>query len=238
MLARYKLVSRGDPLNDGLMGSLFVAVSGVAKAASEDHPYAVSNEYICGQLGRGLGLPIPPGFIIEDGVPYHVSMNFNLAGQQLPPADCEELVKHAPQVAAGIIVFDAWILNPDRHARNLAFDQTKKAAAVFDHSHAFYNGLNGKKTFEFEDCAMTQYNCITPHLLELSQLKFWLDRVATIPRFWIEMAIEDATSIGLPTSDASDCIKFLDARRHRLRDLLLSEQENFTGVTPALWNDF
>jgi hypothetical protein len=84
------------------------AAQGVAKRATADHPFTVANEYVCGQLGRLLGLPIPPGFtVVAGGTVYHVSMDFNLAGQALPPADAAALVAHDPDLASGIVVFDA-----------------------------------------------------------------------------------------------------------------------------------
>ncbi|MCB9654160.1 MAG: hypothetical protein H6729_08540 [Deltaproteobacteria bacterium] len=55
--------------------------------------YVVANELIAEHLARALLLPIPPGFIIEHkGKPHYVSLNFNLSGEDLPPAN--------PQAAA------------------------------------------------------------------------------------------------------------------------------------------
>jgi hypothetical protein len=240
MIARYKLLSRGAPVGAGVMGADYVAVSGVAKSASAAHPYAVANELLCGQLGRGLGLPIPPGFIIDDaGTPWHVSLNFNLAGQQLPPADCAALVNAYPSLAAGIVVFDSWIVNADRHPGNLAFDQASGGVNVFDHSHAFYAATFGRQYLErFENSALADHNCLTQYLTDLTAVDEWLTRLDQIPRFWVESAVRDALAVGLPAADEQFCIDYLLGRRTRLRDLLRQQQHAFRSVTPQLWAQF
>lgn len=222
------------------MGADFVAVSGIAKSSSAGHPYAVANELLCGMLGRGIGLPIPPGFIIEDGgTPWHVSLNFNLAGQQLPPADCAALVQAQPFLAAGIIVFDAWIVNADRHPGNLAFDQSTGRVNVFDHSHAFYPSTIGRQhLINHEKDALVARNALTSHIKDLASVSSWLDRISQVPHFWIEDAVRGAVGVGLPAADTQFCIDYLENRRTSLRSLLLAQQNAFTGVVPALWAQF
>lgn len=240
MIARYKLVSRQGSVGTGVMDADYVNVSGVAKAATPEHPYAVANELLCGQLGRGLGLPIPPGFIIDDGgVPWHVSLNFNLAGQQLPPADCAALARLHPRVAAGIVVFDSWIVNGDRHRGNLAFDQSADRVNVFDHSHAFFGATLGRQYLErFAGQALADSNCLTPHLTDLTEVGFWLNRLAEVPRFWIEDAVQQAVSVGLPSGDEAFCVDYLLDRRLALRGLLQQQRMFFRSVAPQLWAQF
>ena len=240
MIARYKLVSRQERVGTGVMSADYVNVSGVAKSATPDHPYAVANELLCGQLGRGLGLPIPPGFVIDDGgQPWHVSLNFNLAGQQLPPADCAAVAQRQPRVAAGIVVFDSWIVNGDRHRGNLAFDRTTDRVNVFDHSHAFYAATLGRQHLErFRHQALADSNCLTPHLADLSLIDFWLNRLDEIPAFWVEDAVTQAVEVGLPASDEAFCVHYLLERRSTLRGLLRQQKQFFRSVPPQLWAQF
>src|SRR5262245_35107395 len=112
----------GGPVGQGAMASVHVGVAGVAKPANPGVPYALAAELICGGLARAVMLPIPPTFFIENnGTKYHVSLNFNLAGQQLPPANPAALMASHHALAWGIVLFDIWVLNDDRHANNLAF---------------------------------------------------------------------------------------------------------------------
>lgn len=240
MIARYKLLARHGAVGVGATAPDFVAVSGIAKSSSVQHPYTVANELLCGRLGRTIGLPIPPGFIVEDsGVPWHVSLNFNLAGQQLPPADCAALVQAHPGLAGGIVVFDAWIVNGDRHPGNIAFDQTSQRVNVFDHSHAFYAADLGKNyLIQFQNNALVGSNCLSRHLTDLQGVAEWLERVAQVPDYMIEDAVNEAATVGLPAADISFCIDFLKTRRGNLRSLILQEQGAFSKVAPTLWAQF
>jgi hypothetical protein len=222
------------------MASEFVAVSGVAKSSNPQQPFAVACELICGQLGRTLGIPIPPGFIIDDaGVPWHVSLDFNLGGQQLPPADAAALAQQHPRLAAGIVVFDSWIVNGDRHPWNLAHDQSTGSVHLFDHSHAFYATSNGRQYLEgMRESSLVRSNCVTPFVADLADVSFWLDRVSAMPDFVVEDSVHAAVEVGLPAVDKQFCVDFLKDRRVRLRDLLRQDQAAFTRVPPALWAQF
>ena len=240
MSTRYKLISRRGAVGAGVMASEFVAVSGVAKSSNPHQPFAVACELICGQLGRMLGIPIPPGFIIDDaGVPWHVSLDFNLGGQQLPPADAAALAAQHPRLAAGIVVFDSWIVNGDRHPGNLSYDQSTGSVHLFDHSHAFYATPNGRHYLDaMRNRSLVQSNCVTQFVEDLVDVDFWLNRVGAVPDFMIEDSVRAAVAVGLPTADEQFCVDFLKDRRVRLRDLLRQDQAAFTRVLPALWAQF
>src|ERR1039457_484247 len=64
---------------------------------SAKHVYCVPNEFICAEIGRFLGLPIPPGGLVyaQGHVPEHwfASLNFNLTASDLPPVDGTVCVK-------------------------------------------------------------------------------------------------------------------------------------------------
>jgi len=112
----------------------------VAKRNSTDAPYAVPNEFICGRLGLLIGLPVPPGTVVttEDGRLAYVSLQFGPKGKPPPPVNPQEFTEDNPNIAAGVIAFDHWIGNPDRHEHNLAYvrGEPKIPVTVFDHSHA------------------------------------------------------------------------------------------------------
>src|SRR5262249_23482686 len=133
---RYKIWQIGAAVGDGATHSFHVGVAGIAKGASVDLPYVVANELLCNLLARSIFLPTPPGFIIEhNNQPHYVSLNFNLAGHDLPPADAAALVANHPRLACGIVLFDMWVVNDDRHGRNIVFDTASNKVEVFDHSH-------------------------------------------------------------------------------------------------------
>lgn len=240
-ITHYKLLSVRGPVGSGALASQYFAVQGVAKCATADYPFIVASEYVCGRLGRMLGLPIPPGFTVDSGgVIYHVSMDFNLTGQALPPADVVALVGAFPDLASGITIFDAWLLNQDRHDQNVSFDRTSQQVSLFDHSHAFLAGKEGTQYLEKQKDTLfgPGSHCLAPLLPNLDGVNRWLELLRQVPRFFLEDTISRAVDLGLPQDKVDFCRDFLVSRRDRLPDLIRQYQAIFKSVTPNLWGQF
>ena len=141
---RYKIWQMGNPVGRGATGSLHVGVAGVAKKGVEGQPFAVANELTCRHLASAILLPVPTGFIIEqEGVPYYVSLNFNLAGEDLPPVDAVAFARDEATLASGIVLFDIWIVNSDRNTGNLTY-RSNWGRQVFDHGSTFFHTADGR----------------------------------------------------------------------------------------------
>ena len=234
----YKIWQWGNRVPDGVMGSYHVGIAGVAKRADEQSPFAVANEVLCGHLGRGIWLPIPPGFVVEkDGIAHHVSLNFNLAGEQLPPANPTVIVRECPDLVWGIVLFDIWVVNTDRHRRNLAYDRTTKRVHLFDHSHAFLREPEGLPYLEkHKDALGIGDHCLAPVLTSLDKMQEWNERIQAIPEFWIEEALKEAAQVGLSREWIADCRVFLLERREKLVTLVQTHQHLFPKIPAHLWN--
>src|SRR5690348_11554661 len=113
-------------------------MSGVAKVAAPSQLYVVPNEFICGRLGLIMGLPVPPGVVVraDSGDLAYVALRFGQKGEKLPPVIPEHVVEDNPSVAAGVVAFDCWVGNRDRHTQNLAYSRAVRNMHIFDHSHA------------------------------------------------------------------------------------------------------
>src|SRR5690606_21470959 len=61
----YKIADWGDPVGEGVSGSRYINVTGVAKTNVRGEPHIVANEYICARLAAAVGLPVPPGFLVK-----------------------------------------------------------------------------------------------------------------------------------------------------------------------------
>jgi HipA-like protein len=237
-VANYKVFQWGNPIGRGVTSSLYVAVSGVAKAASATLPATVVNELICADLARAIRLPVPPSFLVynSSGDPYHVSLNFHLAGEDLPPADAAAVVSEHPDLACGIVLFDAWICNKDRHPGNLAYDKVTKRATVFDHSHCFLaNG--GKVGLEglTGDLAIGKH-CLAPYLIETSGFMSWRARIMAVPEFYIRDAVVQTVGIGPMTADiAGFAVDYLLDRRSHLASLVQANQGVFPNIKGQQW---
>lgn len=237
---RYKIWGIGKPVGTGATGSIYVGGQGIAKVASADLPYVVVNELICAHLAKAILLPIPPGFIIEnEGTPYYVSMDFNLSGEGLPPADAELIAQKHPELTCGIILFDIWILNDDRHNQNIAYDQATDKVQIFDHSHALLSNkdprtyLEGKR----DQLGIGDHHCLGKELNSLEGMREWVDRISLVPEFYIREVVESVKSVGLSSDQADFCKDFLLERRGKLLDLVRANTAYFQKVQPSLWDN-
>jgi hypothetical protein len=178
-IGTYKVWQWGGPVGEGVMESYHVGVHAIAKRATLDNPMAVANEVLCAMIGRGMTMPIPPHAVLRrEEVPYHFSLNFNLAGESLPPCRPEQVVAELPELSCGVIVFDSWILNADRHDRNLAYLPTTNELQLFDHSHAFLPGLHGTSIFDYYDEKLPlEWHCLAKEIRSLDAMPMWLDRI-------------------------------------------------------------
>jgi hypothetical protein len=136
--SKYKVFGVGSPVGEGASNSFHIGVAAIGKKAEANQPNVVINELFCSTMARCLFLPCPPGLLLENnGETYFCSLNFNLAGQALPPAPIPEVIAQRPELSWGITLFDVLVMNPDRHNKNLSFNRQTKDVQIFDHSHAF-----------------------------------------------------------------------------------------------------
>lgn len=215
---------------------MHVGVAGVAKPNSANLPLVVANEMVCQMLARAILLPTPPGFIIDlNSEPYYVSLNFNLAGQALPPADAPLIATSDPELAAGIVLFDVWIANGDRHTQNIHYDQTSNRVEIFDHSHASFSNDAADLAIRATQLAIGGH-CLASELRSVAGMAFWNGRINEIPEFYIRAAVEAVAEIGLPADRVAPSSDFLLERRTRLLDLMRSNRAAFPRVDPALFD--
>lgn len=131
----YHILAYGDPVSDRSAGVRYAQISALVKENTPASPSTVANEAVATSLAQVLGLPVPVGGIVPadgDGLAW-ASLHFGPGGQRPPPVIPGALVQDHPRLAAGVIAFDCWILNDDRHAGNLAYARNLVPVAVFDH---------------------------------------------------------------------------------------------------------
>jgi hypothetical protein len=242
----YRLYAWGDPVGGGTMGAVHVGVAAIAKPGNGQQPYAVANEVFCGVLARALHLPAPPVVVAErEGVLHSISLNFNLSGVDLPPADCEALVLAHPALAAGIVLFDEWTLNHDRHSENISFDEDEDRVQIFDHGHAFRPAGLGTDWLETrrgrtalswpdEHGVLRITHCLVPHLRSLDPMTGWHERMMQVPEYTIREAVRAGCNLGWPDSDYDFCVDFLLERRATLLDVIGRQRHLFTSVPEDL----
>lgn len=226
----YKIWAVGNPVGNGISGSYHVGMASVGKKANANEPNIVINELLCNLIARALCLPCPPGALANNGGEnYFCSLNFNLAGQALPPVSPSVLVSKFPELCWGIVLFDIFVMNPDRHANNLSYDQTTGAVQIFDHSRAF---LPVKATIDSQIADNTgklgfTCNCLKNELSSMNGFDFWVERIKLLPSYVIEEAVKEISDIGFPVDKVSLTVDFLKTRRDSIDGLVTSNIAEF-----------
>ncbi len=245
----HRLLSEGKQVGIGATGAMFVTLSGVAKTSGPSAPYCLANEVVCADLGRVLGLPVPPYTIIElpvkqpdrpQPVKAFSSLDFNLQGVALPPVNPVECVRLLPDLCTGLILFDILVLNGDRHAGNLNLDTTgHPRLTVFDHSHALLGTTAGQAAQHLAGVGATigiGGQCLLAHLTTDQHMQKWLGRIEQIPDFMIDDLATAATDLGCSGDEATALASFLKARRSNIRQIIQAHQASFPGI--AQWSLF
>ena len=183
----YEIDAWGEQL-PGASAPQRCTLSGVAKRNSKNAPYAVPNEFICGRLGLLIGLPIPPGAVLstDDGKLAYVSLQFGPKGEPPPPVNPQEFVEDNPSTAAGVVAFDCWIGNPDRHEHNLAYvrGEPKIPVSVFDHSHALLGIQAGVAVQQLRRTAGDPLvsGILRQHITSSTEFEYWANRISAVSR--------------------------------------------------------
>jgi hypothetical protein len=163
-----------------------------------------------------------------------VSLDFNLAGQSLPPVDPALAVANHPKLCWGITFFDMWIGNPDRHNQNMAHDTATDRVQIFDHSHALL-AVNYKA---LGPSTGLRGHCLRTELVTLAGLKEWHDRIMSVPEYYIRSIVSDVaeSQFGVTPEDAISCADFLLARRANLIGIAKANMTEFPKVPADSWN--
>ncbi len=253
----YQIIRFEQPVGSGVTDAWWAQLRAVMKRNSTAEPYCVPNELVCGLLGQFLGLPVPPcGLFVEPRNPSAVwfgTMNFNLNGDTLPPAEPDDcFLAYAdpahprPDAVVGVLLFDLWVLNADRHSRNLVLDDSVTPAQlhVFDHSHALFGREGSARLHRLrEDLVIAGLNpesgnrhCLIDGVRFTNWFRFWLDRIHAVPRFAITDAVDRVLHSRLIThEEAGSAVETLWFRRERLTDILYRNRNQFPNIPDALW---
>jgi HipA-like protein len=200
-------------------------MSGVAKVGSANQRYVVPNEFICGRLGLMIGLPVPPGVVVrtdQDDLAY-VALRFGKKGELPPPVIAEHAAQDNPAMTAGVIAFDCWMSNTDRHSGNLAYSRQGVDFAVFDHSHALLgaNPATGQAYLAGRKDRPVVSSCLGPHVTTAKFFSRWTQRIGALPDDLIEDIVSTVTCKGGLTNDEAEAVvDFLRYRQSRVLSML------------------
>lgn len=226
MRAIFEALTWGDWVDEGDSAPRYCTLGGVAKTVDAGMPYLAVNEYVCAELGRVVGLPAVPGVVVKDkALTGFVSLRFGPKGEKPPPGIPGLLVREQPELTAGIVAFDCWISNTDRHSHNFAYSVTSKRAHLFDHDRALFSTVGAKRLLDKRDEHGLESHEIAQAMVSSQHLLSWATSIGSIPERSLRLAIDEMETGDLLTKeDGSALLRFLLHRRDHLRDLLRSAQ--------------
>lgn len=229
----YTVDTWGPPVGAGATAPRYCTLNGVAKVLpAGSPPYMVANEYICARVGSLIGLPVPPGVIVQ--TPSHqlgyVALRFGSAGERPPRVIPNELVTDHPELAAGILTLDCWVANDDRHEENIAYSRGAAwPVAVFDHSHAFF-GAPGDPARLHNFARDFRPGVLGQHVTEPALFEEWVLRIQSVRPGVIEEIVGSLAARSILTSAEAEAARdFLVHRQASLPELLS------TGLPGVQW---
>ena len=241
---------------DGIVGAdgrAFGFVEAWHRRACEGSPYCIPNEYICGEIGRFLRLPIPAfGITVSELEQYFFSsLNFNFGRkEEIPPIQPDLTWHRLPNICTGILLFDILVANCDRHDKNLAVDSTTmpKSILVYDHDQALFGGgdpaLSGVSRLDALDGRLGITNggvtggnrhCLLDEVNSAEHISEWLHKIYSLPDWFISGVCQSARAYGLSGEEADRVCVFLSSRRKELENLLKTFRNEFSNVSDWPW---
>lgn len=220
----YTVDTWGARVGAGATDPQYCTLNGVAKVApAGGRPYLVANEHVCSRLASMINLPVPPGVIVEasSGDVGYVVLRFGNANERPPRLIPTDLTNDHPAIAAGILAFDCWVANGDRHTENVAYSPGIWPPMAFDHSHAFF-GDPGNLGRLADHALLAPVGVLAQYISDdPAQFQEWVDRVQSIRPGVIAEVLESLVARGIiDDGEASIATGFLTARQATLPDLL------------------
>jgi hypothetical protein len=205
-------------------------MSAVAKKATPQMPYIVGNEIACSMIARAMLLPCPPGALLDkNGDTYFCSLDFNTAGQALPPIDPPAVAGAFPDLSWGITLFDVLVINGDRHPSNISHNTQAGQLTIFDHSHAFMapSGDVAARLASVKGVPGIGGHCLGAALNTWHGFATWCARVKSLPDYFLEGAVDTACNVGIPAASRGAIYDFLRDRRDNIDSVVTNNKAAF-----------
>lgn len=213
--------------------------------------YCVANEFICSELARLLRIPVPPATIAymdESKKPVFFALDVNNTRSKFPPIHPDIVASKLPDLVAGIVLFDIWVANCDRHSSNLAAlpGADPEEVVVYDHGQALFGAIRGRSIDRFVDLhgKLGLYdepwgqNCLIDHLTSFDRLSAWFHRFERIEDWLISDILDVGCSMtAIPDDERARAELFLIGRKRHIAQLVYGNRKAFTGIAnwPKEW---
>jgi hypothetical protein len=232
-------------VSDGVNDGYWIPTKSYSKANSDESPYCIANEWICGRIAQFLCLPIAPFAILKPPKQKPFFASLGMTPERTTPKDGDPAVcmERFPEICTGILVFDILIANSDRRAGNVKVDTPGDPSwmRIIDHERALFGCMpkDGKEQLSamWSRLGITggAVSLGTRHifldLVNKSDVLFeWVSRVYALPDWYIESTCEYAQPYGITKSECKAAIKFLKERRRELDALIVQHKAQFKSI--------
>jgi hypothetical protein len=226
----------------GINKGWWITHQSLGRENTKTSPYLIANEWICGNLAQILRLPIPPFALMRRGkrnaVRMFASLRFTSGDEAPDDIDAEACIRADASLCTGITLFDAFVMNPDRHEGNLAVDDqtSPRSIYVFDHDRALFGARKNKGMERLKNNAeklvfsgrrgtASPSHCLALKINTAAFFGKWLEKIEMIPSWFIQDICHH--DIGI-TREMADCaIETLDSRKKNLATIIRANRSKF-----------
>jgi HipA-like kinase len=208
------------------------------------HPTVAANEWIAARLGEFLALPILDHRIVTMGG----RLFFASSWMQKPsfyPAIDESLFNRCGNRdrVYGVVVFDCWLINQDRHGANLVVRHAKNGDHLLllnDHSHLLVSPLGPAKTEDLMSCVadppqrFVRLPFIRAGVTDPAHIRSVLDQVEALSDAEIRSAVNSTPQELLSNAEQDIYIEFLLKRQACLREVLHNGSAAFPNLEGSI----
>jgi len=165
-------------------------------------------------------------------------MDFNLSGQGLPPADSQAVINDLPELSLGIVMFDIWIGNRDRHEGNISYNRDTKTLHLYDHGQSLLWPDGIESVDKVNGSLGIAEHCLADKLKLFDSRVMWYNRINALPDYFIRDTVRDAVSMGLPRDNETDVANHLIERRSQLLGLIACNRSAFHAADATLFDNW
>lgn len=212
-----------------------------------DNPMVGANELVAVRLAERLGLPVLGHAVVERGGEWFFASNWMDSSRFSPALDKELFAKcENRDCVYGTVVFDAWLINKDRHNENLVARRINRtspprhALLLNDHSHLLVSpsgptgiaGLMGH--LDRPASGFVWLDFLRASISAVTSLRGALTAIEQLSDKEVESIVDSTPDVLLSPSDKRIYADFLNQRRTRLRAVMQKEPSPFPNLKGSI----
>lgn len=208
-----------------------------------EHPTVGANEWIAARLAETIGLPVLDHRIVTMGGEIFFASGWMQKPSFYPEIDNELFSRCDNRDRAyGVVVFDTWLINQDRHGRNLVVRAKRGNHLMLlnDHSHLLVSPLGPQKTEELMGWVKAppepfiRLPFVRDSIADPAEVRAVLDRIEALSDTQIRATVNSTPTALLGVAEQGVYGDFLVERRACLREVIHGGSAAFPKLEGAI----